>query len=63
MAFTLFTDTDTDTDGGRVEFGDKASYNFNNAGLLVIIADDGLRLTYSPQAWAHIEDQPNASVW
>jgi hypothetical protein len=59
MAFTLFTDAD----GGHVEFGDKASYNFNTAGLLVVVADDGMRLTYSPQAWHRIEDQPNASVW
>lgn len=59
MGFTLFTDAD----GAKVEFGAKASYNFNTAGLLVIIADDGMRLTYSPNAWDHIEDKPNAPVW
>jgi hypothetical protein len=59
MGFQLFVDSDA----VPVEFGDRASYNFNNHGLLVITADDGRRLTYSPQAWLRIEDQPNASVW
>ncbi len=59
MAFQLFVDDDS----APLEFGDRASYNFNTHGLLVIVADDGRRLTYSPHGWRRIEDQPNASVW
>jgi hypothetical protein len=59
MGFQLYTDAD---DAPR-EFGDRAAYNFNNHGLLVITSDDGRRLTFSPHAWLRIEDQPNASVW
>ena len=63
MAFKLFTDSHADAPSGVVEFGDRASYNFNTAGLLVVTADDGTRLTYSPVAWTRIEDKPNASIW
>lgn len=59
MAFQLFVENGAPP----VEFGDRASYNFNTHGLLVIVADDGLRLTYSPHGWLRIEDHPNASVW
>jgi hypothetical protein len=59
MAFQLYTVADAPP----VEFGDRASYNFNTHGLLVITTGDGKRLTYSPQAWLRIEDHPNASVW
>lgn len=59
MAFQLFVENDA----APIEFGDRASYNFNTHGLLVIVADNGLRLTYSPHGWQRIEDQPNASVW
>ncbi len=56
MAFTLF-----EADGGtRVEFGDRASYSFNQAGFLVVVTDDGHRLTYSPVAWHHVEDTPKS---
>ena len=40
------------------EYGDRASYSFNQAGLLVVVTDDGTRLTFSPSAWHHIEDRP-----
>lgn len=41
------------------EFGDDDSYNFNEAGLLVVhLGLDGGRLTYSPHAWTVIE-QPD----
>jgi hypothetical protein len=59
MGFQLFVDADAPP----IEFGDRASYNFNNHGLLVITDDNGKRLTYSPMGWVRIEDQPNASVW
>lgn len=59
MGFHLFIDADAPP----VEFGDRAAYNFNTHGLLVITADDGKRMTYSPQAWLRIEDQSKASVW
>jgi hypothetical protein len=58
MAFQLYVDADAPP----IEFGDRASYNFNTHGLLVVVADDGLRLTYSPQGWLRIEDPPSASV-
>jgi hypothetical protein len=54
MAFQLHIDSD----GATTEFGDKASYSFNQAGYLVVVTDDGTRLTYSPHAWHHIEDVP-----
>jgi hypothetical protein len=59
MSFQLFVDAGE----APIEFGDRAAYNFNNHGLLVITAGDGKRLTYSPMAWLRIEDQPNAAVW
>ena len=40
------------------EYGDRASYSLNQAGLLVVVAEDGRRLTYSPAAWHHLEDRP-----
>jgi hypothetical protein len=42
----------------RIEFGDRASYSFNQAGFLVVIQDDGMRLTYTHSAWHHLEDTP-----
>lgn len=55
MAFTL-----VEADGGRVAFGDGASYSFNQAGFLVVVDDSGTRLTYSHVAWRHVEDVPRS---
>ena len=45
--------------GGAVtEYGDRAAYAFNPSGLLVITDEDGTRLTFSPNAWHHLEDWP-----
>jgi hypothetical protein len=52
MAFKLFTDKQ----GTSTDYGDEASYTFNNAGLLVVDDGQGLRLTFSPNVWHHIED-------
>jgi len=49
--------------GASVEFGDRASYSFNQAGFLVVVNDEGMRLTYAPGAWHHIEDTPKSGVW
>jgi hypothetical protein len=46
-----------------VEYGDRASYSFNQAGYLVVVNDDGTRLTYSPSAWHHIEDRPRSGAF
>lgn len=59
MGFKLFTDAEVEL----VEFGDRSSYQFNAAGFLVVITDEGKRITFSPNAWSRIEDHPNASVW
>lgn len=59
MAFVLIEAPD----GNRVEFGDRASYSFNQAGFLVVVTDDGKRLTYAHGAWHHLEDTPKSSVW
>jgi hypothetical protein len=59
MAFVLVEAPD----GTRVEFGDRASYSFNQAGFLVVVTDDGKRLTYAHGAWHHLEDTPKSSVW
>jgi len=54
MAFTL---VETPS-GERVEFGDRASYSFNQAGFLVVVSEDGTRFTYAHTAWHHLEDHP-----
>lgn len=54
MAFDLHEDAV----GSISRFGDRASYSFNQAGLLVVVTDEGKRLTFAPHAWHHIEDQP-----
>jgi hypothetical protein len=42
---------------GYESFTDEASYEFNDAGLLVVrLGADGGRLTYSPQAWTVVEE-------
>ncbi|HET7736084.1 MAG TPA: hypothetical protein VFK52_08935 [Nocardioidaceae bacterium] len=56
MAFTLVESAG----GNRIEFGDRASYSFNQAGFLVVLSDDGVRLTYAHGAWHHIEDVPKS---
>jgi hypothetical protein len=56
MAFTLVDASGTN----RIEFGDKASYSFNQAGFLVVVTEDGTRLTYAHGAWHHIEDTPKS---
>jgi hypothetical protein len=44
---------------GYESFPDDASYEFNDAGLLVIrLGAGGGSLTYSPQAWTVVEE-PN----
>ena len=48
-------------DGNTREFGDRASYSFNQAGFLVVITEDGTRLTYAHHAWHHLEDVPKSS--
>jgi hypothetical protein len=58
MAFTLVTSA-----GDSLQFGDRASYAFNQAGFLVVVTDEGTRLTYAPSAWHHLEDRPSSSVW
>jgi hypothetical protein len=59
MAFTL-----VDSSGAnRTEFGDKASYSFNQAGFLVVVTDVGVRMTYAHGAWHHIEDTPKGGGW
>ena len=55
MAFTLVT-----ASGERIDYGDRASYAFNGAGFLVVIADDGMRLTFSHTSWHHVEDLPKS---
>jgi hypothetical protein len=40
------------------EYGDRATYSFNQAGLLVVVTEDGTRRTFAPHAWHHIEDRP-----
>jgi hypothetical protein len=52
MAFRLITDSD----GSYTNYGDDAKYTFNVHGLLVI-EDQGRRMTYSPFAW-HCIDEP-----
>ena len=55
MAFTL-----VEASGDHLEFGDRASYSFNQAGFLVVVTDDGTRKTYAHAAWHHLEDRPRA---
>lgn len=55
MTFTVIQ-----ADGDRVEFGDAASYSFNQAGFLVVVDDTGKRLTFSHVAWRHVEDVPRS---
>lgn len=43
-----------------VQFGDGASYSFNQAGFLVIVTETGSRVTYAHGAWHHIEDVPKS---
>lgn len=57
MTFLIYENTSD----APTEYGDRASYSFNQAGLLVVVADDGRRLTFSPAAWHHIEDRPKTS--
>ena len=57
MAFQLFVATDAPP----IDFGDRASYSFNTHGLLVIVADNGARMTYSPNGWLRIEDPAKGS--
>ena len=56
MAFTLVESPD----GRRVEFDDRATYSFNQAGFLVVVTAEGVRMTYSPGAWHHLEDTPKS---
>ena len=56
MAFTLVEAPS----GNRVEFGVRASYSFNQAGFLVVLTDEGVRLTYAHGAWHHLEDVPKS---
>jgi hypothetical protein len=58
MAFTLVTSA-----GDNLQFGDRASYSFNQAGFLVVVNDEGMRLTYAHGAWHHVEDTPKGNVW
>jgi hypothetical protein len=58
MAFTLH-----DERGSVTEFGDRASYSFNQAGFLVVVNDDGTLLTFSPHAWHHLEDVPKGGYF
>jgi hypothetical protein len=42
---------------GYDSFGDGVTYNFNEAGLLVLhLGHDGGRLTFSPHAWTVVEE-------
>jgi hypothetical protein len=42
---------------GYESFDGDATYNFNEAGLLVIhLGNQGGRLTYSPNAWTVVEE-------
>jgi hypothetical protein len=51
MAFKVHSATGYDT------FGDHISYNFNEAGLLVVhLGPHGGRLTYAPHAWTLVEE-------
>ena len=54
MAFTLVEAPS----GERVEFGDRASYSYNQSGFLVVVTDEGTRLTYGHAAWHRLEDRP-----
>ncbi len=59
MAFVVY-----ESEGGApIQFGDRASYSFNQAGFLVIVNDDGTRLTYSHGAWHHVEDRPRSGAF
>jgi len=58
VAFTLVTSS-----GDSLQFGDRASYSFNQAGFLVVVTDEGTRLTYAHGAWHHVEDTPRSSAW
>lgn len=59
MAFVVYESAG----GAPIEFGDRASYSFNQAGFLVIVNDDGTRLTYSHTAWHHVEDRPRSGAF
>lgn len=50
MGFQLHT-----TDGYE-NFTDDASYEFNDAGLLVVTTGEGNQRTYSPNAWTFIDE-------
>lgn len=55
MAFKLHHGAGYDT------FGDDVTYNFNEAGLLVVhLGPKGGNLTFSPNAWTVIE-QPDSN--
>ena len=55
MGFKVHSATGYDT------FEDGISYNFNEAGLLVVhLGHDGGRLTYSPHAWTVVEEPDGA---
>ena len=58
MAFLIYESSD----GSATEYGDRASYSFNQAGFLVVVNDDGTRLTYAHPAWHHIEDRPKGGA-
>jgi hypothetical protein len=46
---------------GEAKFGPDAIYSFNQAGLLVVhLGRGGGRLTYSPHAWACVEEPDDA---
>lgn len=55
MAFRLYEDPE-DT---FIDYEDKASYNFNQHGFLVVVTETGKRITFAPHAWHHIEDHPS----
>lgn len=49
---------------GYDSFDDETTYNFNETGLLVIhLADDGGRLTYSPHAWTVVEEPDRDGIY
>lgn len=49
---------------GCDRFEDGDSYNFNEAGLLVIhLGRNGGRLTYSPNAWTVVEEPNDADEY
>ncbi len=52
MAFTVHFSGDGN-DGHR-DYGDAASYSFNDAGLLVVLDGEGQQITYSA-AWHLVE--------